>query len=319
MTVREDRMAGSNSARPRRLWAAVIGFGVLLGLALPAVLSAQRERGRDEKKVVKMVVRSMAAQPPKPKPLEGVELLITVENQGPDANERPSALYLDCKPVSGGPCPWKSPIKVSVPPLGVSGRHVARLPAGKFPAGTYRLSPSTGLSRRSPFLLVVGGSPGHPNPGPPGVQPGSLHSVNPGPPNGQPGPPNLALDPAVLTKFTTIQPHASPAEGLRAISLRPGQKLLLDGGMSLVAWRPFSSSEAGIAWDGPGLPRGGALLLVDSSGQIRKRFPQASPVQQDSAKAIWVNVEGQAHLIGKLPAGLRLPAVQRPAKAPQPR
>jgi hypothetical protein len=42
-------------------------------------------------------------------------------------------------------------------------------------------------------------------------------------------------------------------------------------------------------------------------------------VQQDSAKAIWVNVEGQAHLIGKLPAGLRLPAVQRPAKAPQPR
>jgi hypothetical protein len=60
-------------------------------------------------------------------------------------------------------------------------------------------------------------------------------------------------------------------------------------------------------------------LLVDTSGRIRKRFPESSPVQQDSAGAVWVNVEGQAHLIGKLPAGLRLPAVQRPAKAPQPR
>jgi hypothetical protein len=305
-------MSGTDSTRARRLRAAGIGFGLVLSLALPA-LSAQRERGRDEKKKVgKLVVRSMTAKPPKPKPLEDVELLITVENQGPDAGGRPTTLYFVCQPVSGGPCPWKSPMKVSVPPLGVGSRHVARLPAGKFPAGTYRLSPSTGPNGGSALLLVVVGSPRVP-------APGSAEVPSRSPSVGQPGPPTLALDPAVLAKYIPIQPQASPAEGLRPISLRPGQKLLLEGGPSLVAWNPSSGSEAGIAGGAPTSPRGGALLLVDTSGRIRKRFPESSPVQQDSAGAVWVNVEGQAHLIGKLPAGLRLPAVQRPAKAPQPR
>jgi hypothetical protein len=48
-------------------------------------------------------------------------------------------------------------------------------------------------------------------------------------------------------------------------------------------------------------------------------LPAGSPVQQDSAGAVWVNVQGQAHLVGKIPVGNKLPAVERPASAKQPR